>query len=140
MDRRGNRALVESLGAGITAPVQERTLTVEGVPRPENQYEDEWPCDYVAVSVLRMACEQQCTRIVVRKPWKGHSCEFDVGEMLQQIAAYWGGRLPVAPGPPMLGTAKQLALGGELESHRPVFAVPVAISGEDPAGGKETTP
>ena len=138
MDRSGNRALVESLGGGIVGPTRERTLYIEGVPRPENKGEDEWPCDYVAVSVLRAACEQSCTRIVVRKPWRGHSCEFDVATMLREIADYWGGTLPgPPPGPvlPGLATAKQLALGGEMAPHRPLVTVPTAISST--AGSEE---
>jgi hypothetical protein len=124
-------------------PVRSKTLNVVLTTPLGGQPVPDWGvrclCHVVANHCWRVAAEQFCTEIVVHHP--SHRHPFDMTELLGYTVrhlGYWpqvqrvNGRVM-----PLMATRGFQALGATLERHRPVVAVPIAVSSE--AGGKEVS-
>lgn len=128
-------------GLGLPVPQRERTLRLivpKGVVPP---FGIRCLCSVVAVKYWRTAHENGCTAVVV-EDGTGHKHEFDTTELLQHIVRKKLGHIPAPKRingrvPRGLATLGHAALGDRLEEARPVFAVPVTVSGPSPAAKEE---
>ena len=126
-------ALPESSIQGLRA---ERTMHVEGIPKDCASCEA-GGCFYVATYVIRVALENQASKIVVKRG-PNHRHEFDVIHVLNAIKRLHGGRLARprvrrAKGiHPYLATAGHRAVGNWTDRTRLVVPVALSLSGLNP--------
>lgn len=119
----------EALVRWVKAPVPvtgENVFVVEGIPK-------EWPsvcaaCYMIAVYTVRMALEQNCAYVEVRRH-SGHTHRFDAVDILNAVRlSPYGLQAPTFEVPSNYKTAELTMLGGEPGHFRRSVAVPDAVS------------
>lgn len=130
MGREANREQVRQLSIRepqVQALSNERLLKIE---MPKQSWD--WPMALVAQYALRLALENQCTRVRVVRGISSY--EYDVLQLLDlSRKLHYGGaltvpRYPHRP-PAYLATMGHKALGSVVDKTRPMIAVPHAVSG-----------
>lgn len=131
-----NGNFYSALLSTIAAPCPttgEREFVVEGVP-------DEWPhecgvCYLVAVYTARLALEQNCAYVEVRRGLHKH--RFDLGDLIAAVKAKAGGLYRPNEAGGNWKTAELLSYGGELGTLRNYVHVPVAVCSDPASPTKE---
>jgi len=118
------RAEAKRLVRGVNAPlpIEENTVTVEGIPKqlkPEDLY-------YVGMYVIRFALEKKATRIFLKRGI--YTRTWDVVDFLKHIERECG-HLPAAQCPTHapIATAGFRALGSDIDIKRPFVALPHSL-------------